>query len=101
MLPLVEDEENVASDIYCLVGRIYKDTFLESHFTDTQSRDSGTLWWVWVSDLLMTMKNYWIYLFIFYFVNTVSEESSSMELLTIESLMWEEAAAIIKKVRIS
>uniref|UniRef100_A0A3P8UYL7 mitogen-activated protein kinase kinase kinase n=1 Tax=Cynoglossus semilaevis TaxID=244447 RepID=A0A3P8UYL7_CYNSE len=44
MLPLVEDEENVASDIYCLVGRIYKDTFLESHFTDTQSRDSGTLW---------------------------------------------------------
>lgn len=102
MLPLVEDEENVASDIYCLVGRIYKDTFLESHFTDTQSRDSGTLWWVWVSDLLMTMKNYWIYLFIFYFINTVSNtESSSMELLTIESLMWEEATAIIKKVRIS
>ncbi|XP_058468910.1 mitogen-activated protein kinase kinase kinase 5 isoform X1 [Solea solea] len=44
MLPLVEDEENVASDIYCLVGRIYKDMFLESHFTDTQSRDNGALW---------------------------------------------------------
>ncbi|XP_028997841.1 mitogen-activated protein kinase kinase kinase 5 [Betta splendens] len=45
MLPLVEDEEEqVASDIYCLVGRIYKDMFLESHFTDTQSRDSGILW---------------------------------------------------------
>uniref|UniRef100_A0A8D3E2H9 mitogen-activated protein kinase kinase kinase n=1 Tax=Scophthalmus maximus TaxID=52904 RepID=A0A8D3E2H9_SCOMX len=44
MLPLVEDEEKVASDIYCLVGRIYKDMFLESHFTDTQSRDNGTLW---------------------------------------------------------
>ncbi|XP_034435748.1 mitogen-activated protein kinase kinase kinase 5 isoform X1 [Hippoglossus hippoglossus] len=44
MLPLVEDEEKVASDIYCLVGRIYKDTFLESHFTDTQSRDNGALW---------------------------------------------------------
>uniref|UniRef100_A0A8D3D3G7 mitogen-activated protein kinase kinase kinase n=1 Tax=Scophthalmus maximus TaxID=52904 RepID=A0A8D3D3G7_SCOMX len=29
MLPLVEDEEKVASDIYCLVGRIYKDMFLE------------------------------------------------------------------------
>ncbi|KAF0023800.1 hypothetical protein F2P81_024430 [Scophthalmus maximus] len=43
MLPLVEDEEKVASDIYCLVGRIYKDMFLESHFTDTQSRDNGTL----------------------------------------------------------
>ncbi|TNM94758.1 mitogen-activated protein kinase kinase kinase 5 isoform X2 [Takifugu flavidus] len=44
MLPLVEAEEQVASDIYCLVGRIYKDMFLESHFTDTQSRDSGTHW---------------------------------------------------------
>uniref|UniRef100_A0A4W6DNN6 mitogen-activated protein kinase kinase kinase n=1 Tax=Lates calcarifer TaxID=8187 RepID=A0A4W6DNN6_LATCA len=44
MLPLVEDEEQVASDIYCLVGRIYKDMFLESHFTDTESRDNGTLW---------------------------------------------------------
>uniref|UniRef100_A0A3Q1CSP4 mitogen-activated protein kinase kinase kinase n=1 Tax=Amphiprion ocellaris TaxID=80972 RepID=A0A3Q1CSP4_AMPOC len=44
MLPLVEGEEQVASDIYCLVGRIYKDIFLESHFTDTQSRDSGTIW---------------------------------------------------------
>uniref|UniRef100_G3NWA9 mitogen-activated protein kinase kinase kinase n=1 Tax=Gasterosteus aculeatus aculeatus TaxID=481459 RepID=G3NWA9_GASAC len=44
MLPLVEDEEQVASDIYCLVGRIYKDKFLESHFTDTASRDSGTRW---------------------------------------------------------
>uniref|UniRef100_H3BXD0 mitogen-activated protein kinase kinase kinase n=1 Tax=Tetraodon nigroviridis TaxID=99883 RepID=H3BXD0_TETNG len=42
MLPLVEAEGQVASDIYCLVGRIYKDMFLESHFTDTQSRDSGT-----------------------------------------------------------
>uniref|UniRef100_A0A8C3AX47 mitogen-activated protein kinase kinase kinase n=1 Tax=Cyclopterus lumpus TaxID=8103 RepID=A0A8C3AX47_CYCLU len=44
MLPLMEDEEQVASDIYCLVGRIYKDMFLESHFTDTASRDSGTHW---------------------------------------------------------
>ena len=44
MLSLVETEEQVASDIYCLVGRIYKDKFLESHFTDTRSRDSGTHW---------------------------------------------------------
>ncbi|KAF7662618.1 hypothetical protein LDENG_00229040 [Lucifuga dentata] len=44
MLPLVEGEEQVASDIYCLVGRIYKDMFLESHFMDTTSRDSGTHW---------------------------------------------------------
>uniref|UniRef100_A0A8B9JRH0 mitogen-activated protein kinase kinase kinase n=1 Tax=Astyanax mexicanus TaxID=7994 RepID=A0A8B9JRH0_ASTMX len=41
MLPLVESEEQVASDIYCLVGRIYKDMFLDSHFTDTESRDTG------------------------------------------------------------
>lgn len=45
MLPLVEGEEQVASDMYCLVGRIFKDTFLESDFTDTQSRDNGALWW--------------------------------------------------------
>ncbi|XP_028295135.1 mitogen-activated protein kinase kinase kinase 5 [Gouania willdenowi] len=44
MLPLVEGDEQVASDIYCLVGRIYKDMFLESHFIDTESRDSGTHW---------------------------------------------------------
>ncbi|KAI4801618.1 hypothetical protein KUCAC02_019501, partial [Chaenocephalus aceratus] len=44
MLPLVNGEEQVASDIYCLVGRIYKDMFLESHFTDTPSRDSSTQW---------------------------------------------------------
>ncbi|XP_030637155.1 mitogen-activated protein kinase kinase kinase 5 [Chanos chanos] len=44
MLPLVESEEQVASDVYCLVGRIYKDMFLDSHFTDTESRDHGTCW---------------------------------------------------------
>lgn len=45
MLPLVESEEQVASDIYCLVGRIYKDMFQDSHFADTQSRDSSIQWW--------------------------------------------------------
>lgn len=44
MLPLVELENQVASDMYCLVGRIYKDIFLDSGFTDTESRDQGTLW---------------------------------------------------------
>uniref|UniRef100_A0AAR2L6E3 mitogen-activated protein kinase kinase kinase n=1 Tax=Pygocentrus nattereri TaxID=42514 RepID=A0AAR2L6E3_PYGNA len=44
MLPLVESEEQVASDIYCLVGRIYKDKFLDSHFADTESRDSSIQW---------------------------------------------------------
>lgn len=45
MLPMVESEKQVASDIYCLVGRIYKDMFQDSHFTDTQSRDSSIHWW--------------------------------------------------------
>ncbi|KAJ8355975.1 hypothetical protein SKAU_G00187690 [Synaphobranchus kaupii] len=44
MLPLVESETQVASDIYCLVGRIYKDMFVDSLFADTKSRDSGTYW---------------------------------------------------------
>ncbi|OXB68432.1 hypothetical protein ASZ78_010053 [Callipepla squamata] len=44
MIPLVEQDDQVASDMYCLVGRIYKDMFLESGFTDTESRDKGTFW---------------------------------------------------------
>uniref|UniRef100_A0A671SXJ8 mitogen-activated protein kinase kinase kinase n=1 Tax=Sinocyclocheilus anshuiensis TaxID=1608454 RepID=A0A671SXJ8_9TELE len=44
MLPLVNSDEQVASDIYCLVGRIYKDMFLDSHFADTDSRDQGMHW---------------------------------------------------------
>ncbi|XP_054675438.1 mitogen-activated protein kinase kinase kinase 5 isoform X2 [Grus americana] len=45
MIPLVEQEDQVASDMYCLVGRIYKDVFLESGFIDTESRDKGTFWY--------------------------------------------------------
>lgn len=44
MIPLVEQEDQVASDMYCLVGRIYKDMFLESGFIDIESRDKGTFW---------------------------------------------------------
>lgn len=44
MFPLVNSDEQVASDIYCLVGRIYKDMFLDSHFTDTDSRDQAIHW---------------------------------------------------------
>ncbi|XP_069463758.1 mitogen-activated protein kinase kinase kinase 5 isoform X2 [Ambystoma mexicanum] len=44
MMPLVLNEDQVASDMYCLVGRIYKDKFLESGFTDTESRDKGATW---------------------------------------------------------
>ncbi|XP_074043772.1 mitogen-activated protein kinase kinase kinase 5 isoform X2 [Macrotis lagotis] len=44
MIPLVQCEDQVASDMYCLVGRIYKDMFLDSNFTDTESRDHGASW---------------------------------------------------------
>ncbi|XP_064412123.1 mitogen-activated protein kinase kinase kinase 5 isoform X2 [Latimeria chalumnae] len=44
MLPTVESENQVASDMYCLVGRIFKDTFLDSGFADTDSRDNGIHW---------------------------------------------------------
>ncbi|XP_019405735.1 PREDICTED: mitogen-activated protein kinase kinase kinase 5 isoform X2 [Crocodylus porosus] len=44
MIPLVQHEDQVASDMYCLTGRIYKDMFLESGFTDIESRDKGIFW---------------------------------------------------------
>nr|XP_060472738.1 mitogen-activated protein kinase kinase kinase 5 isoform X2 [Panthera onca] len=44
MIPLVQSEGQVASDMYCLVGRIYKDMFLDSNFLDTESRDYGASW---------------------------------------------------------
>ncbi|KAG9493440.1 hypothetical protein GDO78_001381 [Eleutherodactylus coqui] len=45
MLPMVQHEDQVASDMYCLVGRIYKDTFLDSNFSDEESRDHGIYWY--------------------------------------------------------
>uniref|UniRef100_A0A3B3CKV9 mitogen-activated protein kinase kinase kinase n=1 Tax=Oryzias melastigma TaxID=30732 RepID=A0A3B3CKV9_ORYME len=39
ILPIVESGNNVASDVYCLCGRIYKDMFMSSMFTDVPSRD--------------------------------------------------------------
>ncbi|XP_043943051.1 mitogen-activated protein kinase kinase kinase 5 [Protopterus annectens] len=44
MLPLVDCEEQAPSDMYCLVGRIYKDRFLDSGYIDIKSRDSGIQW---------------------------------------------------------
>ncbi|XP_036901565.1 mitogen-activated protein kinase kinase kinase 5 isoform X1 [Sturnira hondurensis] len=44
MTLMVQSEGQIASDIYCLVGRIYKDMFLDSNFTDTESRDQGAFW---------------------------------------------------------
>ncbi|KAM4735918.1 mitogen-activated protein kinase kinase kinase 5 isoform 2-T2 [Anableps anableps] len=45
ILPIVESGDKVASDIYCLCGRIYKDTFMSSGFTDVSSRDQACYWY--------------------------------------------------------
>ncbi|MGH0162367.1 UNVERIFIED_CONTAM: hypothetical protein FKN15_046579 [Acipenser sinensis] len=45
ILPVVEKGERVASDLYCLCGRIYKDMFLSSGFTDHDSRDKACYWY--------------------------------------------------------
>ncbi|XP_014327722.1 mitogen-activated protein kinase kinase kinase 5-like [Xiphophorus maculatus] len=45
ILPIVESGDKVASDVYCLCGRIYKDTFMSSGFTDVSSRDQACYWY--------------------------------------------------------
>uniref|UniRef100_A0A674NHB1 mitogen-activated protein kinase kinase kinase n=1 Tax=Takifugu rubripes TaxID=31033 RepID=A0A674NHB1_TAKRU len=45
ILPLVESSDKVASDIYCLCGRIYKDMFMSSGFSDQSSRDQACCWY--------------------------------------------------------
>uniref|UniRef100_A0A4W4EMH6 mitogen-activated protein kinase kinase kinase n=1 Tax=Electrophorus electricus TaxID=8005 RepID=A0A4W4EMH6_ELEEL len=45
ILPLVGSGDQVASDVYCLCGRIYKDMFMSSGFTDTSSRDQACHWY--------------------------------------------------------
>uniref|UniRef100_A0A4W6C1E9 mitogen-activated protein kinase kinase kinase n=1 Tax=Lates calcarifer TaxID=8187 RepID=A0A4W6C1E9_LATCA len=45
ILPIVETGHKVASDVYCLCGRIYKDMFMSSGFTDHYSRDQACYWY--------------------------------------------------------
>ncbi|XP_072249938.1 mitogen-activated protein kinase kinase kinase 5 [Leuresthes tenuis] len=45
ILPIVESGGKVASDVYCLCGRIYKDMFMSSGFTDHRSRDQACYWY--------------------------------------------------------
>ncbi|XP_061530038.1 mitogen-activated protein kinase kinase kinase 5 isoform X1 [Phycodurus eques] len=45
VLPIVESGGNVVSDVYCLCGRIYKDMFISSGFTDQHSRDQACYWY--------------------------------------------------------
>uniref|UniRef100_A0A8C9XHF4 mitogen-activated protein kinase kinase kinase n=1 Tax=Sander lucioperca TaxID=283035 RepID=A0A8C9XHF4_SANLU len=45
ILPIVESGDKVASDVYCLCGRIYKDMFMSSGFTDQRSREQSCYWY--------------------------------------------------------
>uniref|UniRef100_A0A667ZCP2 mitogen-activated protein kinase kinase kinase n=1 Tax=Myripristis murdjan TaxID=586833 RepID=A0A667ZCP2_9TELE len=45
ILPIVESGGKVASDVYCLCGRIYKDIFISSGFSDHRSRDQACYWY--------------------------------------------------------
>uniref|UniRef100_A0A671XKB2 mitogen-activated protein kinase kinase kinase n=1 Tax=Sparus aurata TaxID=8175 RepID=A0A671XKB2_SPAAU len=45
ILPIVESGGKVASDVFCLCGRIYKDMFMSSGFTDVRSRDQACYWY--------------------------------------------------------
>ncbi|GAA6103041.1 mitogen-activated protein kinase kinase kinase 5 [Tachysurus ichikawai] len=45
ILPILQSGEPVASDVYCLCGRIYKDMFLSSGFKDTHCRDQASCWY--------------------------------------------------------
>ncbi|XP_062278112.1 mitogen-activated protein kinase kinase kinase 5 [Scomber scombrus] len=45
ILPIVESGDKVASDVHCLCGRIYKDMFMSSGFTDQRSRDQACYWY--------------------------------------------------------
>ncbi|KAM6399492.1 LOW QUALITY PROTEIN: mitogen-activated protein kinase kinase kinase 6 [Rhynochetos jubatus] len=45
LLPVVESGEGAAPDLLCLCGRIYKDKFSSSGFTDTEARDRALFWY--------------------------------------------------------
>ncbi|NXL37888.1 M3K6 kinase, partial [Glaucidium brasilianum] len=45
LLPVVERGEGAAPDLLCLCGRIYKDMFIGSGLTDTETRDRALYWY--------------------------------------------------------
>ncbi|XP_048414040.1 mitogen-activated protein kinase kinase kinase 5 isoform X2 [Stegostoma tigrinum] len=45
ILPVVNTGKQISSDLYCLCGRIYKDIFISSDFTDYESRDKSCYWY--------------------------------------------------------
>ncbi|XP_078279497.1 mitogen-activated protein kinase kinase kinase 5-like [Rhinoraja longicauda] len=45
ILPVMETGAQISSDLYCLCGRIYKDIFISSNFTASESRDKSCYWY--------------------------------------------------------
>ncbi|XP_061453643.1 mitogen-activated protein kinase kinase kinase 6 isoform X2 [Rhineura floridana] len=45
LLPLVEKPEGAVPDLYCMCGRIYKDMFIDSGFTNAEKRDQAFYWY--------------------------------------------------------
>ena len=44
MEELLKQQENQVPDFLCLCGRIYKDKFVESDYSDNESRDQAIYW---------------------------------------------------------
>ena len=44
MKELLKQQENQVPDFLCLCGRIYKDKFVESDYSDNESRDQAIYW---------------------------------------------------------
>ncbi|XP_029475364.1 mitogen-activated protein kinase kinase kinase 6 isoform X2 [Rhinatrema bivittatum] len=57
ILTVVESEERRAPDLYCLCGRIYKDLFISSGFTDTNKRDLACSWYGKAFDVEPTLHS--------------------------------------------
>ncbi|XP_052555074.1 mitogen-activated protein kinase kinase kinase 6 isoform X3 [Tympanuchus pallidicinctus] len=45
LLPAVQHRDTAAPDLLCLCGRIYKDMFISSGLTDTETRDRALYWY--------------------------------------------------------
>ena len=44
MEELLKQQENQVPDFLCLCGQIYKDKFMESDYSDNESRDKAIYW---------------------------------------------------------
>lgn len=94
ILPIVESGNKVASDVYCLCGRIYKDMFMSSAFTDESSRDQACYWYAkFGHKKFSTFEKSGIYvmfsrLFLLYNLPGMGKPLRQSQLFTRASTMW-------------